>query len=50
MPLIIAEFHLTPDLVGLIGTSLAFDAVIGPGLGEPMADRTTAPVQETHSV
>jgi MFS transporter, putative metabolite transport protein len=30
MPLIIAEFHLTPDLVGLIGASLVFGAVFGP--------------------
>jgi MFS family permease len=34
MPLIIAEFHLTPDVVGLIGASLVF----GAGLGGPMAD------------
>jgi MFS family permease len=39
MPLIIAEFHLAPDLVGLIGASLVFGAVIGAGLGGPMADR-----------
>ena len=39
MPLIIAEFHLTPDVVGLIGASLVFGAVFGAGLGGPMADR-----------
>jgi MFS transporter, putative metabolite transport protein len=39
MPLIIAEFQLTPDAVGLIGASLVFGAVFGAGLGGPMADR-----------
>ncbi|PYK10592.1 MAG: MFS transporter [Verrucomicrobia bacterium] len=39
MPLIIAEFHLTPDVVGLLGASLVFGAVFGAGLGGPMADR-----------
>jgi MFS transporter, putative metabolite transport protein len=38
MPLIIAEFHLNPDVVGLIGASLVFGAVFGAGLGGPMAD------------
>jgi MFS transporter, putative metabolite transport protein len=38
MPLIIVEFHLTPDVVGLIGASLVFGAVFGAGLGGPMAD------------
>jgi MFS family permease len=38
MPLIIAHFHLTPDVVGLIGASLVFGAVFGAGLGGPMAD------------
>ena len=38
MPLIIAEFHLTPHVVGLIGASLVFGAVFGAGLGGPMAD------------
>jgi putative MFS transporter len=38
MPLIIAEFHLTPDVVGLIGASLVFGAVFGAGLGGPIAD------------
>jgi len=39
MPLIIAEFGLTPDVVGLIGASLVFGAVFGAGLGGAMADR-----------
>jgi MFS family permease len=39
MPLIIAEFHFTPDVVGFIGASLVFGAVFGAGLGGPMADR-----------
>jgi putative MFS transporter len=39
MPLMIAEFHLAPDVVGLIGASLVFGAVFGAGLGGPMADR-----------
>jgi MFS transporter, putative metabolite transport protein len=39
MPLIIAEFHFTPDVVGLIGASLVFGAVFGAGLGGPLADR-----------
>jgi MFS family permease len=38
MPLIIAEFHLTPHVVGLIGASLVFGAVFGAGLGGPVAD------------
>jgi putative MFS transporter len=38
MPLMIAEFRLTPDVVGLIGASLVFGAVFGAGLGGPMAD------------
>ena len=38
MPLITVEFHLTPELVGLIGASLVFGAVFGAGLGGPMAD------------
>jgi putative MFS transporter len=38
MPLIIAEFHLQPDVVGLIGASLVLGAVFGAGLGGPMAD------------
>ncbi len=39
MPIIIAEFHIRPDVVGLIGASLVFGAVIGAGVGGPMADR-----------
>jgi MFS transporter, putative metabolite transport protein len=38
MPEIIAAFHIQPDLVGLIGASLVFGAVIGAGVGGPMAD------------
>ena len=39
MPIIIAEFHIQPDVLGLIGASLVFGAVIGAGVGGPMADR-----------
>ncbi|HEU5247363.1 MAG TPA: hypothetical protein VFU09_09765 [Candidatus Udaeobacter sp.] len=39
MPLVIAEFHLAPEEVGLIGASLVFGAVFGAGLGGPIADR-----------
>ncbi|MGH7984391.1 MAG: MFS transporter [Candidatus Udaeobacter sp.] len=39
MPLIIAEFHITPDVVGLIGAALVFGAVFGAGIGGPVADR-----------
>ena len=38
MPIIIAEFQIHPDVVGLIGASLVFGAVIGAGVGGPMAD------------
>src|SRR5207302_9024502 len=38
MPLIIAEFHIQPDVVGLIGASLVFGAVLGAGVAGPMAD------------
>jgi putative MFS transporter len=38
MPILIAEFHIQPDVVGLIGASLVFGAVIGAGVGGPMAD------------
>ncbi|PYL73950.1 MAG: hypothetical protein DMF26_12875 [Verrucomicrobia bacterium] len=38
MPVIIAEFHIEPDVVGLIGASLVFGAVIGAGVGGPTAD------------
>jgi MFS transporter, putative metabolite transport protein len=39
MPLIIAQFHITPDVVGLIGAALVFGAVLGAGIGGPAADR-----------
>jgi MFS transporter, putative metabolite transport protein len=39
MPEILAAFHIGPDVVGLIGASLVFGAVIGAGVGGPMADR-----------
>jgi MFS transporter, putative metabolite transport protein len=39
MPLIIAEFHLKPGVVGLIGAALVLGAVFGAGLGGPAADR-----------
>jgi MFS family permease len=38
MPIIIADFYIRPDVVGLIGASLVFGAVIGAGVGGPMAD------------
>src|SRR5262249_5655154 len=38
MPLIIAQFHFTPDMVGLIGASLVLGAVFGAGFSGPMAD------------
>ena len=38
MPLIVAEFRIQPDVVGLIRASLVFGAVIGAGVGGPMAD------------
>jgi MFS transporter, putative metabolite transport protein len=38
MPEILAAFHIGPDVVGLIGASLVFGAVIGAGVGGPMAD------------
>jgi MFS family permease len=38
MPLVIAQFHLTPDIVGLIGAALVFGAVLGAGIGGPAAD------------
>jgi MFS transporter, putative metabolite transport protein len=38
MPMVIAEFHIQPDVVGVIGASLVFGAVIGAGVGGPMAD------------
>ena len=38
MPIIVAVFHIQPDVVGLIGASLVFGAVIGAGVGGPVAD------------
>lgn len=38
MPIIVAEFHIRADVIGLIGASLVFGAVIGAGIGGPMAD------------
>jgi MFS family permease len=38
MPLIIAEFHIAPDVVGLIGSALVVGAVLGAGIGGRMAD------------
>ena len=38
MPIVIAQFHIQPDVVGLIGAGLVFGAVIGAGVGGPMAD------------
>src|SRR5438270_1018642 len=33
MPLIIAEFHIGPEVVGLIGAALVLGAVFGAGFG-----------------
>src|SRR5213594_4665878 len=38
MPLVIAEFYIKPNVVGLIGASLVFGAVLGAGVGGPAAD------------
>jgi len=38
MPIIIVHFHIQPGVVGLIGASLVFGAVIGAGVGGPIAD------------
>ena len=38
MSIIVAHFHIPPGVVGLIGASLVFGAVIGAGVGGPMAD------------
>ena len=38
VPIIVADFHIQPEAVGLIGASLVFGAVIGAGVGGPMAD------------
>src|SRR5256885_5266339 len=37
-PIIVAEFHIQLDVVGLVGASLAFAAVTGAGVGRPMPD------------
>ena len=39
MPLIVPEFHITPDVVGLIGSALVLGAVFGAGIGGRLADR-----------
>jgi MFS family permease len=39
MPLIIPEFHITPEAVGLVGSALVLGAVLGAGIGGPLADR-----------
>jgi MFS family permease len=39
MPLIIAEFHIRPRVVGLIGAALVLGGVFGAGIGGPVADR-----------
>lgn len=38
MPLIIYQFHITPEAVGLIGSALVFGAVFGAGIGGRLAD------------
>ena len=38
MPLIIPEFHIRPDVVGLIGSALVLGAVLGAGVGGRLAD------------
>jgi len=38
MPLIIPVFHMTPDIVGLIGSALVMGAVLGAGIGGRLAD------------
>jgi len=38
MPLIIPVFHVTPDIVGLIGSALVMGAVLGAGIGGRLAD------------
>src|SRR5262249_50033132 len=38
MPLIIPEFHITPDVMGLIGSALVLGAVAGAGIGGRLAD------------
>src|SRR5438552_9107476 len=39
MPLIIAEFHIAFEVVGLIGAALVLGAVCGGGFGGPVACR-----------
>jgi MFS transporter, putative metabolite transport protein len=39
MPLIIPQFHITPETVGLIGSALVLGAVFGAGIGGRLADR-----------
>jgi MFS family permease len=39
MPLIIPVFHMTPEIVGLIGSALVMGAVLGAGTGGRLADR-----------
>src|SRR5213594_3667535 len=39
MPLIIAQFHIKPDVVGFIGAALVLGAVFGAGIGGPVAER-----------
>jgi putative MFS transporter len=39
MPLIIAEFDINSEVVGLIGAALVLGAVFGAGFGGPVADR-----------
>ena len=38
MPLIIPEFHITPEKVGLVGSALVLGAVLGAGIGGRLAD------------
>ena len=38
MPLIISEFHVAPETVGLVGSALVFGAVLGAGIGGRLAD------------
>ena len=38
MPLIIPEFHVTPEMVGLVGSALVLGAVVGAGIGGRLAD------------
>ena len=38
VPIVVVQFHIQPGVVGLIGASLVFGAVIGAGVGGPMAD------------